>query len=344
MDSGASVPGRSRPRLADVAARAGVSINTVSRALRAPHTVRPQLRKQIEAVLEELNYVPNRLAGGLAGSSTSVVGVVVTSLFYSEFAATIDAMQERLAGAGLSLMLGNSRYDPDEELLLVRAMLSWRPAALALVGVDHHPRVRELLRAADVPVVEIWDAGSEPIDSAVGMDHLAIGRLQAEHLYERGFRRIAFLGSTREHDYRAQKRRDGYAQVVGERDLHDPIVATAPVGGTPDLGERLLGELLAREPDVDGIVCNGDVIALGVLRGLRRRDRAMPHEIGVVGFGDAEAATCVVPTLTTVRPPRTDVGRIAAATLLARIDGEPPRRVVLPAELIERESTSKPRH
>jgi LacI family gluconate utilization system Gnt-I transcriptional repressor len=251
-------------------------------------------------------------------------------------------MQESLASAGLSLMLGNSRYDPEEELRLVRAMLSWRPAALAIVGVDHPARVVELLRAADVPVVEIWDAGSEPIDSAVGMDHLAIGRLQAEHLYERGYRRIAFVGSTREHDYRARKRRDGYAMAVGRHDLHEPIVRTAPVGGTPELGERLLGELLASEPEVDGIVCNGDVIALGVLRGLRRRGRAVPGEVGVVGFGDAEAATCVVPTLTTVRPPRADVGRIAAATLLARIDREPPRRIVLAAELIARESTARP--
>ncbi len=175
------------------------------------------------------------------------------------------------------------------------------------------------------------------------MDHVAIGRLQALHLYDRGYGRIAFVGSTREHDYRARKRCHGYAQIVRERGRHEPILATAPVGGTPDLGERLLEELLAREPEIDGLVCNGDVIALGVLRGLRRRGRAVPGEVGVVGFGDAEAATCLVPTLTTVRPPRADVGRIAAATILARIDQEPPRRVVLPVELIERESTARPR-
>ena len=150
-------PARAAVTLADVAARAGVSLNTVSRALRAPHTVRPPLRRRIEEVLDELNYVPNRLAGGLAGSQTGVVGVILTSLFFSEFAAVVDTLQAELAAAGFSVMLGNSRYDPEEELRLVRAMLSWRPAAMALVGIDRHPRAAELLQSAGIPVIEVWD-------------------------------------------------------------------------------------------------------------------------------------------------------------------------------------------
>ena len=135
--------------------------------MRAPHTVRPELRRRIEAVLDEVNYVPNRLAGGLAGAHTAVVGVIISSLYYSEFAAIIDAMQMELASAGLQVMIGNSRYDPDEEWRLVQAMLSWRPAAIAIVGTDHHPRARELLVNSGRPVIEIWDCGDSVIDSGV---------------------------------------------------------------------------------------------------------------------------------------------------------------------------------
>jgi LacI family gluconate utilization system Gnt-I transcriptional repressor len=327
--------------LSDVAARAGVSINTVSRALRAPQTVRPRLRRQIELALEELNYVPNRLAGGLAGAQSSVVGVVVTSLFYSEFAAVVDTMQAELAAAGLHVMLGNSHYDPGEELRLIRALLSWRPAGMAIVGVDHHPRAAELLRASGVPVVEIWDSCDEPVDSMVGMDHPAIGRRQAEHLLARGYRRLAFLGSVREHDYRAQKRCRGYAAAV-EACGQAPIVVASREGGHPDLGERLLEDLLERAPGVDGIVCNSDIIAMGVLRGLKARGRRVPEEVGVIGFGDNEAAVCLTPTLSSVRPPRAELGRASAAALLARIDAGPPTRLLLEAELVPRRSSAGP--
>lgn len=332
---------RSHPTLADVAAQAGVSINTVSRSLRVPQTVRPALRRHIHEVLARINYVPNRLAGGLAGAHTGVVGVVITTLFYSEFAATIDAMQRELAAADLHVMIGNSRYDPEEEFRLVRAMLSWRPAAIAIVGIDHDPRAAALLRDAGVPVVEIWDCSDQGIDSVVGMDHRAIGRLQAGHLIERGCRRLAFVGAVRDHDHRARKRQEGAAQAVRARLGGELPVVTVPSGGTPDIGERLVDELLARAPRVDGVVCNSDVIAFGVLRGLRRRGRLVPDEVAVIGFGDNEAGACLQPALTTVRPPRADIGRVAAATILARIDGEASRRHELAAELVERESTPR---
>lgn len=329
-----------RVGLKDVAVRAGVSINTVSRAIRAPHTVRPDLRRQIEALLDELDYVPNRLAGGLAGAHTDVVGVILTSLFYSEYAAMIDALQSELGRAGLSVMIGNSHYDLDQELQLVRTLLSWRPAAMALVGTDHHPKVAELLAAAQIPVVEIWEAGREHIDSAVGMDHGAIGRSQVQHLLDRGYRRIAFVGCIRRHDYRAQRRRDAGLDLLREHGL-EPITVTAPDGGSAALGESLADLLLAAHPDIDGIACNSDVIAMGVLRALARAGRSVPNQIGVIGFGDNEAATCVTPALSTVCPPRAAIGHAAARALLERIAGGGAVEEVFAGELIARASTAR---
>ena len=331
-----------KPTLADVAARVGVSINTVSRALRAPNTVRPQLRREIEAVLDELNYVPNRLAGGLAGGHTGVVGVIITSLFYSEFAQTIDSMQRVLDNAGLQVMLGNSRYDAEEERRLVRAMLSWRPAAIALVGVDHHPRAVSLMRSAGVPVIELWDYTDKPIDSVIGMDHHAIGRMQTAHLLERGYRNIAFIGAIRPEDHRARKRAEGYAAAFAETTEQAPVQVIAARPGHPDLGEQLLGELLGQHPRTDAVICNGDVMAMGVLRGLRKMGRLVPGEIGVIGFGNAEASSCMAPTLTSIQPPRAAIGERAAEAILARIDGEPSLSHAFEAQLVARESTAGP--
>jgi LacI family transcriptional regulator, gluconate utilization system Gnt-I transcriptional repressor len=333
---------RPAPTLAEVARRVGVSLNTVSRALRAPQTVRPELRRRIDAVLDELDYVPNRLAGGLAGTRSAIVGVVITSLFHSEFSALVDTLQTVLHARGLHVMLGNSRYEPEEELRLVRSMLSWRPAALAVIGVDHHPRVDALLRAAGIPTVEMWDVGSAAIDSAIGMDHEAIGAAQAAHLHQAGYRHLAFLGSMRPGDTRARKRAAGMARFAAAAGLAPPAMMTRPVAGNPDLGEALLAALLAANPAIDGIACNSDAVAFGVLRGLRTLGRDVPGACGVIGFGDADAASCVTPTLSSIRPPREAIGRMTAETILARIDGEASRRIALEWTLVPRESTRGP--
>jgi LacI family gluconate utilization system Gnt-I transcriptional repressor len=325
--------------LASVARRVGVSVNTVSRALRAPNTVRTELRREIAKAMEELNYVPNRLAGGLAGTRSDIVGVVVTSLYYSEFAAIVDTLQSALLAGSLQVMLANTRYDADQELKLVRSILSWRPAAVAIIGVDHHPKVDDLLRRSGVPVVEMWDIGGEVIDSAVGLDHVAVGAAQAGHLADCGYRRFAFLGSMRENDARAQKRARGIREFAAARGLEPVVVATRQENGHPDLGEALTFDLLERHPDIDGIVCNSDVIAFGALRALRRLGKTIPEEIGLIGFGDSEASACMSPALTTIRPDREAIGRLTADTLLARIGDGPPQTIRVEWRLMQRGTT-----
>ncbi|SCM76075.1 Transcriptional regulator [uncultured Pleomorphomonas sp.] len=332
---------RTTPTLASIAARVGVSVNTVSRALRAPNTVRPELRQKIRAAMDELNYVPNRLAGGLSGTRSDVVGVIVTSLHHSEFASLVDTLQAELLSHDLQVMLANTRYDPDEEVRLVRAVLSWRPAAIVIVGIDHPPKAVELLRAAGMPVVEMWDVDGPVIDTAVGIDHRAIGRAQGQHLVERGYRRLAFLGSLRDSDSRAHKRLAGVEEATAAAGLGHVARRTEPLPGNPDLGERLLGELIERQPDVDAVVCNSDVIAYGVLRGLRRLGRDVPGDVGVIGFGDSEASSCLTPALTTVRPDREAIGRLAAAAILSRIDGGEPEIRRADWRLMARETTAR---
>lgn len=326
--------------LASVAERVGVSVNTVSRALRAPNTVRPELRQRINAAIEELNYVPNRLAGGLSATRSNIVGVIVTSLFHSEFASIVDTLQVELLKENLQVMLANTRYDPGQEDRLVRALLSWRPVAIAIVGVDHPPKVTELLKAAGVPVVEIWDTGGTVIDTAVGFDHVEVGRAQAEHLIAKGYRRLAFLGSLRENDHRAHKRLAGVRQAVGDASLAGVVTVTEPKPGNPDLGQELADRLLKDHPDVDAVICNSDVVAFGVLRGLRMQGIGVPERLGVIGFGDSDASSCLSPSLTTIRPDRQAIGELSAEAIIARLGGDAPTVRRCDWALIQRESTA----
>jgi LacI family transcriptional regulator, gluconate utilization system Gnt-I transcriptional repressor len=332
---------RATPTLASIAEKVGVSVNTVSRALRAPDTVRAELRKRINVAMDELNYVPNRLAGGLSGMRTDIVGVVVTSLYYSEFASIIDTLQSTLLERNLQVMLANTRYNPDQEARLVRSILSWRPAAVAIIGVDHPPKVVELLKASGIPIIEMWDTGGEVIDSAIGFDHEQVGMAQARHLIDRGYKRLAFVGSVRENDRRARKRLQGFEIETAEAGLPPVAVVTAQQGGNPELGERLVLELLDQYPDTDAIACNSDVVAFGVLRALTKLGKRIPDEIGVIAFGDNEAAACVTPALSTVRPDRERIGRLTAEAIFARLNGEEPQTTVVDWQLIVRDSTRR---
>lgn len=330
-----------QPTLASVAARVGVSANTVSRAIRAPQTVRAGLREQIRMAMEELNYVPNRLAGGLSGTRSDIVGVVVTSLNYSEFSSIIETLQATLLQRNMQVMLANTRYDATEEVHLIRSILSWRPAAIAIIGIDHPPKVRDLLQSSGVPVVEMWDIVGNGIDTRVGMDHHGIGVAQAEHLTSLGYRRLAFLGSLRDNDARARKRAEGVDDAAAAAGLAQPIRATSPEGGTADLGDRLVTCLMADHPDIDGIVCNSDVTAFGALRGLKRLGIDVPGTVGMIGFGDNEAAACVTPALTTIRPEREAIGRLTAEAIFARLDGAGPSTVTVDWRLIARDSSRR---
>lgn len=332
---------RTAPTLAMIAERVGVSVNTVSRALRAPNTVRTDLRNRIHEAMDALNYVPNRLAGGLSGTRSDIVGVVVTSLYYSEFASIIDTLQSALLEHSLPVMLANTRYDAEQEVRLVRSILSWRPAAVAIIGVDHPPKVVELLLASGIPIIEMWDTAGAVIDTAVGFDHADVGVAQANHLIAMGYRRLAFVGSVRENDKRAQKRLSGVEAACAKVGLPPVVRQTAQQGGNPELGRQLAIELLDKNPEIDAITCNSDVVAFGVLQALRQLGRRVPEDIGVVAFGDNEAAACVTPSLTTIRPAREQIGKLTAEAIIARINGKKPRTVVVEWDLIERDSTRR---
>jgi LacI family gluconate utilization system Gnt-I transcriptional repressor len=125
------------------------------------------------------------------------------------------------------------------------------------------------------------------------------------------------------------------------RGLHDPIDFTVPDAATTEVGRWLIDEILARHPDIDGVVCSNDALALGVLFEVTRRDLRVPDDLAVVGFGDLPFSNSCPPPLTTVRPPQREIGRLSATQILAALDGVrvTPKHHNLDCELVIRGST-----
>lgn len=316
--------------MADVAGAAGVSPSTVSLYLRRPGAVSDDAGARIAGAIERLGYLPNLMAGGLAGAVSPVVGIIVPSLRNAFFAETVSTIGDCLAPSGRQTLIGHAEYSAEREEELVRAALAWSPAGIVLTGLHHTAATRRLLERASVPVVEMWELGERPIDVMVGFSHLAVGRAAAEHVIARGRRRLVFLGARLQEDRRAEQRARGFLAAAAEAGVSARLEAH-PAPATVEAGAILLGRAIAGgtmqhapttgERAPDAVVCSNDTVALGVLFECQRRGIRIPDDLAVVGFGDLGFGAWSVPSLTTIRPSGALIGQEVTRILLDRIEG-----------------------
>ena len=306
----------------DVAARAGVSPMTVSRALKTPEKVAPGTRAKVQAAIAALGYVPDRIAGGLSSRHSRLLAALVSTLSSSIFASTVDGLRNGAHAAGYEVLLGSTDYSLADEEALIRAVLSRRPDGIALTGSIHTDVVRRLLAQAATPVVETWDLPDEPLDMVVGFSNIAAGQAMTEQLVELGYRRIGFIGRVSPSDVRGAKRLAGYRRALEARALGPERVinvdATSPAFPEGACG---MDKLLERYPDTDAVFCTSDAVAAGALLQCRRRGIAVPGQMAVAGFGDFDIAGDLALELTTVRVPGLAIGEHAARLLIERIEG-----------------------
>lgn len=334
--------GGGRPTIADVAAKAGVGAITVSRALREPERVSPELRRQIMAVVDELGYVPDRNARALASARADVIGVLVPSLTNNVFAEVVRGIYDGLDQSHLQIQIGNTHYSQEAEEDLLQIFLSQRPSALIVSGIDQSPAATALLEKADCPVVQIMETGPDPVDMMIGFSHYEGGKAATRHLVGAGYRHIAFIGARM--DPRSERRLAGYRAAMEEAGLFDGRLVTTTVRpSSVTIGSELFREALARVPALDAAFCNNDDMALGALFECHRQGRAVPSEIGIAGFNDLEMMQVAYPSVTSLRTYRYEMGRRAIAMALEAIAGRRPAEPVvdLGFELIIRESTRR---
>jgi LacI family gluconate utilization system Gnt-I transcriptional repressor len=332
---------RRRTTLSDVAARAGVSAVTVSRALRYPEMVSPGLRERVAAAVRELAYVPNRLASALASAHTRTIGVVVPSLTNGVFADYLKALHDVFVPAGLHVVVSNSRYLVNDEEDVIATLLGQHPEAMIVAGIDQSPHARLLLEQAGIPVVQTMELTDDPIDINIGFSQRGAGYAATRYLLDRGFRRIGHIAARL--DPRSRRRMEGYAWAMEEAGLeHARATATTPRASTVGLGAELLGEVLART-EIEALFCCNDDLALGALFECQRRGIRVPEDLAIIGFNDLEFCASAHPALSSVATPRYVMAAQAAEIVLDIIRGSgarpDPRRIDVGFSVVERAST-----
>lgn len=329
--------------MAEVAAAANVSMQTVSRFLRFPGTVTAETSAAIQAAIDKTHYVHNLAASHLASARSNTVAAIIPTLSASVFAETIQHLSDVLHQHGYQIFLGNTDYRTEREEEVIRSLLGRRPDGLFIVGTHHSQAGVGMLRRAGIPVVEGWDMTNRPIDRLVGFSNTAAIAAMVRYLVDGGRRRIVFAGNMRKGDNRASERRDGFVATIWE--LFPGEEPRLVLGRDMTLGmsggEELLERALAQYPDADAVMFSSDVLASGALLASVRRGIDVPGRLAITGFGDFELARHLNPSLTTVAVPAAEIGRQAGRLLLEGMRGGAPteKRIDVGFELIIRQST-----
>ncbi len=328
-------------RMIEVAALAKVSVMSVSRTIRDPERVSPRIRERVEAAMRETGYVPNALASSLASQRTRVVALIVPFINAS-FGDTIQGITEELDPKGYQLLIGQTAHSNENEARLVEAFLSRRVDGLILTGRTHTPQTCERLRKAGIPVVETWNLADDPIDAMVGFSNYEAARAMTRYLIEKGNKEIGYIGGRTEGNDRATDRERGYLDAMEAAGLPCDRSYRSYKALEFREGGQGCAELLERHPGLDAIFAASDMLAVGAVFRCLKRGMAVPGDIRIAGFDDADIASAMHPALTTVRVPRYDIGAKAAELLLQRFDAEGgdylPRSVDLGFELVVRDS------
>ena len=330
-----ALPRAKAATLHDVARAAGVSLITASRALTNPKLVSESTIERVREAALRTGYIPNLLAGGLKSSRSMTVAGLVPIISVPQFLPTVQALTETLDAAGYQLILGQSGYDHSREERLLNTILGRRPDAIVVTGLVHSEAARTQLKRVGLPVVETWDLSDRPVDMMVGFSHLKVGSAVAGFFLARGWQHLAIATGD---DHRASMRRDGFLAAVGR----DVPIATVPAPSSLALGRRALGELLAKDPKIQAVYCSSDGLAQGVMVEALARGLRIPQDIAVCGFGDADFAAHLRPSLTTVHVDGAAIGRHAARMLLQRLRGEHGEARILDTgfSIVERQSTA----
>ena len=325
----------------DVADHAGVGTITVSRVLRTPEKVSEAKRSRVQEAIEELGYVPDNTAGALSSSKSRVFGAIVSTINDSVFAQTLDGLSSTLRATGYELLLTSTNYDPHVEEDALRALLARRPDGIVLTSTSHSAGITNLLKSLSIPVVEIWQLPSEPLDIAVGFSNFKAGYDMARHLVDSGGKNIAFLGGHEPQNERGRRRRDGYIAALSDVGLA-PIIwpdEDQDLLSGIELGAAFFDGCLNTNPHIDAAMCVSDQVAVGVLCEARRRNVEVPGDLAVSGFGGFELAKPSGFDLTTIEVPGMELGIASAKALLDPETARANKIIDVGYTLIERGTT-----
>lgn len=336
------MPKRSRPDKATiiaVAAAAGVSAMSVSRAIRGVEGVSEETRRRILGIASELNYTPNNNAQALVTTGSNLIGVSLPTLFNDVFADILLGMRRTFEQAGYSMLVQTTDYDTAREEQWAEQLLAWRPAAAIFTGTDHSPTLREKFQQERVKTLEIWDVTDRPIGICVGIDHFQAGLDLGKHVAALGYRSPAFVGVPPNFDPRADKRFLGLAEAFRAVGASGVRRVSVEPGNAFLMGAAGVAGL-DRRTLPDALFFLNDHMAFGGMMEAERMGLSAPKDIGIIGFNDLHLNAVLPRAMTTISTPRRQMGLVGARNLLAALrDVAPPLVTCLPCKLVPGETT-----
>ena len=332
-----------RASIRDVAARAGVSVTTVSHTLNATRFVSDAAKAKVHEAAHALGYVPSEVARGLKHNTTRTLGMLVPNNSNPYFAEIIRGVEHHCYGAGYSLLLCNSNDDPQQQADHLRVLAERRVDGIVLVASGDDDSIVAACKDLRLPLVLV-DREIDAIDvDLIEVDHAAGGELATAHLLSLGHARVACIVGPA--DLRpSQQREAGWHRALAAAGIVPRADEVVRGDFGPQSGAAAMRRLLQSASRPTAVfVCN-DMMAIGALHAAHEAGIDVPGDLAIVGFDDIELAAYTSPPLTTVAQPKEAIGTGAVGLLLERLrDGRTaPRRAILQPELHRRASTARP--
>lgn len=327
--------------ISDVAARAGVSAATVSRALNGKSTVDPELADRVLAAARELGYRPNAFARNLRRQASTVLALIISDVENPFFTAISRGVEDVAQASGYSVVLCNADDDPVKERRYLDVALAERVAGVVISPAGPQTDLASL-QEQPIPVVAVDRPLPEPVGDTVLVDTRAAARQATLHLVEQGYERIACVtgpSGVRTADDRLAGYRDALRSA--KRRSSAALVRRADYRAAG--ARQATIELFGQPAPPDAVLVANSAMAIGALEALAELALRPGTDVGVVSFDDAPWAPLVVPPLTVVSQPAYEIGMVAAQLLLARIvdDTRETTTTTLSAHLIERASSRR---
>lgn len=330
-------------RLKDIARHAGVSVMTVSKALRDEPDVSAATKARIKALAQQMGYVPDSSAQGLRTKTTKLFGVVIPSSMNPFFPRIVYALEQRAHELGYDLLLTHTHNMPDREEACIRRLLSRRVDGLFISPVyrfEAEARIYREVVTRNIPTVLIGPPAPfcKNFPGVEIEEHLASYTV-TQHLLKLGHKRIAYLTGPPVAPW-AHERFEGYRRALREADLEldDKLVFAA--GVNIEDGTKAALQMLNESCDATAVQAVNDLVAIGCAETLLAQGLKIPEDISIAGFGNIFTAEHFRVPLTTIRQPKFRLGLAAMEMMLQMLGGHRAEARRLPAELIERKSTA----
>ena len=332
-------------RLKDIAQHVGVSIMTVSKALRDAPDVSAATKANIKSVAQQMGYVPDSSAQGLRTKTTRLFGLLIPSTTNPIYARMVMAIEEQAHDLGYDILFAHSLNKPEREELCLRRFLSRRVDGLFISPVyrfEAEARIYQEVVASKTPTVLLGPpAAFCKFFASVELEELIASYNLTQHLLKLGHKRIAYFTGPPTAPW-AHERFEGYRRALREAglDVDDKLVFQS--GSTIEDGATAALQMLNEDCKATAVQAVSDLVAIGCANTLLSQGLKIPEDVSVAGFGNVLTAEHFRVPLTTIRQPKFRLGIAAVDTMMSLIRGEQAQPKRLPAELIERKSTAAP--